>query len=534
MSELNNAEEIVRQKSRRFRTIVTAVVGLVIIGLIALLISGGFGGPVAQPKNSSDDFPAPSAKVEKTLEGYQTQVPDWKDCGDGFECATVLAPLDWSDLTSEQIGLAMIRKPATGAQPLGSLFINPGGPGASGIEYARYAGTDGLDAVLLKNYDIVGWDPRGVGNSSPIECFTDAELDEQLYGLDDSLDLTRGSAEWLEASTDNAREIGDACAENSGALVSHVDTESTVQDLDMMRAIVGDKQLNYLGFSYGTYIGARYADRFPENAGRLVLDGAIDPRVTEREMVREQTIGFELALRAYVTDCLASNDCPLTGTVDEAMKQISDMLDQVDAKPLRGSDGRYVSSGTLLTAIITPLYNEDNWEYLNMLFESIPAGDADIALALSDSYYSRDTDGSYSDNSTEASWAINCLDYPSDANVEEMRAEAAELEKLAPTIGRFQTYGGTFCAEWPGDAVENRGAVKAEGANPILVIGTTGDPATPYLWAEALADQLENGVLVTYQGEGHTAYGTSSCASKVIDSFLVDGTVPNEDPQCTQ
>lgn len=533
MSELTNAEEIVRQKSRRFRIIVTAVVGLVIVGLVALLVGGGLGQSKSNPENA-EDFPAPVEEVEKTLNGYQTQEPNWQDCGDGFECATVLAPLDWADLNGEQIPLAMIRKPATGDNPLGSLFINPGGPGASGIEYARYAGTDGLNSALLKNYDIVGWDPRGVGNSSPIECFSDAELDEQLYGLDDSLDLKRGSAEWLDASTDSAREVGDACAENSGELVSHVDTDSTVQDLDMMRAIVGDKQLNYLGFSYGTYIGARYADRFPENAGRLVLDGAIDPRVTEREMVREQTIGFELALRAYVTDCLTNSYCPLTGTADEAMKQISDMLDQVDAKPLRGSDGRYVSSGTLLTAIITPLYNEDNWEYLNMLFESIPAGDADIALALSDSYYSRDADGRYTDNSTEASWAINCLDYPTDANVEEMRAEAAELEKLAPTIGRFQTYGGTFCAEWPGDAVENRGAVTGAGANPILVVGTTGDPATPYLWAEALAEQLESGVLVTYQGEGHTAYGTSTCASTVIDEFLVEGTIPTADPQCTQ
>lgn len=534
MTELNNAEELVQKKSRRFRAIVTAVVGLVIVGLIALLISGGFGQPVAQPRDSNNDFGTPSGKVEQSLAGYQTQVPNWQDCGDGFECATVLAPLDWADLSSEQIELAMIRKPATGAKSLGSLFVNPGGPGASGIEYARYAGTDGLNAPILKNYDIIGWDPRGVGHSSPIECFTDAELDEQLYGLDDSLDLERGSPEWLEASTENAREIGDACAEKSGDLVSHVDTESTVQDLDMLRAIVGDKQLNYLGYSYGTYIGARYADRYPENAGRLVLDGAIDPRVTEREMVREQTIGFELALRAYVTNCLTNNDCPLTGSVDEAMKQISSMLDQVDAKPLRGTDGRYVSSGTLLTAIITPLYNEDNWKYLNMLFESVPMGDADIALALSDSYYSRDSDGTYTDNSTEASWAINCLDYPTDANLEAMRSEAAELEKLAPTIGRFQTYGGTFCAEWPGEAIEQRGAVKAAGANPILVIGTTGDPATPYLWAEALAEQLESGVLVTYQGEGHTAYGTSACASQVIDDFLVDGKVPQSDPQCTR
>ncbi|WP_353055513.1 alpha/beta hydrolase [Leucobacter sp. CX328] len=534
MSEIDNAEDIVRQKSKRFRLIVTVVVGLLIAGLIALLISGGFGQPVVQQKPGSSDFAPPKGDVEQTLAGYQSQEPDWRNCGDGFQCATVLAPLNWNDLESEPIELAMIRKPATGSNPLGSLFINPGGPGASGVEYARYAGTNGLDDVLLKNYDIIGWDPRGVGNSSAIDCFTDAELDEQLFGFDDSINLKRGSDEWLQASEESARTIAEACEKNSGDLIKYVSTDETVQDLDMMRAIVGDEQLNYLGYSYGTYIGARYADRFPENAGRLVLDGAIDPQVTEREMIREQTKGFELALRAYVTDCLTRSDCPFTGTVDEAMKQIGDMLDQVDAEPLQASDGRYVGSSTLLTAIITPLYNQDNWSYLDMLFQAIPQGDPDIALALADSYYSRDADGSYLDNSTVASWAINCLDYPTDADVESMRAEAAELEKLAPTIGRFQTYGGTFCADWPGDSTENREPVSAKGANPILVIGTTGDPATPYLWAEALADQLESGVLVTFKGEGHTAYGTSSCASRVIDEFLVEGTVPAQDPLCTE
>lgn len=300
----------------------------------------------------------------------------------------------------------------------------------------------------------------------------------------------------------------------------------------MLRGIVGDAKLNYLGFSYGTYIGARYADAYPERVGRLVLDGAMDPEATMRDVVREQTIGFENALRAYTSDCLQRRGCPLTGSVDEAMAQIGALLDRVDANSLTGKDGRTVSSGVALTAIVFPLYSQEMWGYLDQLFTSLAVDDPEMALILADAYNDRQ-DGEYQSNSTEAFSAINCLDYPNELDVQRMRDDAAELAQIAPTIGRYQGYGDISCAEWPVPGVAERTPVTAAGADPILVVGTTGDPATPYRWAESLATQLESGTLVTYVGEGHTAYTTSSCVGEVVDAYFLDGTVPAADPRCT-
>uniref|UniRef100_UPI003A851BB7 alpha/beta hydrolase n=1 Tax=Leucobacter sp. BZR 635 TaxID=3378705 RepID=UPI003A851BB7 len=336
---------------------------------------------------------------------------------------------------------------------------------------------------------------------------------------------------WIEEAIASSESFGAACSENTGELLAHVDTVSTVRDLDMLRQIVGDPQLNYLGYSYGTHIGARYAEMFPEQAGRLVLDGVLDPTASEADVIREQTRGFELALRSFVTACLETRDCPLSGSVDFAMGKISDLLDEVDRAALEASDGRVLTTSTMLTAIVTPLYAESNWGYLNQLFASVAEGDADVAFALADSYYGR-MDGQYLDNSTEAFQAINCLDYPNEVDPERMREQAAELERIAPTIGRFQGFGDVSCAGWPHKGPEERAPVRAAGAAPILVVGTTGDPATPYRWAESLAEQLESGVLVRFEGEGHTAYGQNACVNDVVESYLIDGTVPASGVTC--
>jgi pimeloyl-ACP methyl ester carboxylesterase len=430
------------------------------------------------------------------------------------------------------MSLRLVKHPATGGDPMGTLFVNPGGPGASGAEYIANSIDFVIPETVQREYDVIGWDPRGVGASTPVRCFDAADMDDFLFGLGETGDLEVGSDEWIAAALDESRAFGAACEEGTGPLLGHVDTASTVRDLDMLRAIVGDSALNYLGFSYGTYIGARYADAFPERVGRLVLDGAMDPTTELADVVREQTRGFELALRAYTTDCLQRRGCPLSGTVDDAMASIGALLDRVDEEPLQGSDGRMLSAGTMLTAIITPLYAQSNWRYLDQLWETVAQGDADVALSLADFYYDR-VDGRYLSNSTEAFSAINCLDYPGGLDPDRMREQAAELADIAPTIGRFQGYGGISCAAWPVQGVADRVGVTAAGADPILVVGTTGDPATPYRWAESLAQQLESGVLVTYVGEGHTAYGESDCVDRVVDAYLLTGAVPAEDPRCT-
>ncbi|MGK0721725.1 alpha/beta hydrolase [Leucobacter sp. W1478] len=472
----------------------------------------------------------PSAEFER----FEEQDPKWKDCGDGLECAQVFAPLDWSEPGGERITLAMIRQPALSGSSQGSLFVNPGGPGASGVDYVRAVINGGIGDPLRQNFDIVGWDPRGTGASSSVTCLEAEEMDEFLFSLGEGQNLERGSDEWIALAAEESAAFGEACLEATGPLLGHVDTMSTVMDLDMLRAIVGDEKLNYLGFSYGTYIGARYADTYPDRVGRLVLDGATDPTASEADVVREQTLGFEAALRAYVTDCLSRESCLFAGkSVDESMAHIGALIDQVDQSPIEASDGRMLGTDTMLTAIITPLYAQVNWPYLDDLFAGVEKGDAETAFLLADFYYDR-VDGVYQTNLMEAFLSINCLDYPRDAelDVERMRAQAAELDAIAPTIGRFQGYGDTFCANWPETAVESRDAVRASGADPILVVGTTGDPATPYRWSVSLADQLESGVLVTYHGEGHTAYGEHPCVNAVIDEYFVSGKVPVADPNC--
>jgi pimeloyl-ACP methyl ester carboxylesterase len=492
-------------------------------GILPQLLSGSGG--------SAGPGPLP-AEPGGTVEAYGAQQPNWGDCGNGMQCADVHAPLDWEDPAGARMSLRLVKHPATGGDPMGTLFVNPGGPGASGAEYIANSIDFVIPETVQREYDVIGWDPRGVGASTPVRCFDAADMDDFLFGLGETGDLEVGSDEWIAAALDESRAFGAACEEGTGPLLGHVDTASTVRDLDMLRAIVGDSALNYLGFSYGTYIGARYADAFPERVGRLVLDGAMDPTTELADVVREQTRGFELALRADTTDCLQRRGCPLSGTVDDAMASIGALLDRVDEEPLQGSDGRMLSAGTMLTAIITPLYAQSNWRYLDQLWETVAQGDADVALSLADFYYDR-VDGRYLSNSTEAFSAINCLDYPGGLDPDRMREQAAELADIAPTIGRFQGYGGISCAAWPVQGVADRVGVTAAGADPILVVGTTGDPATPYRWAESLAQQLESGVLVTYVGEGHTAYGESDCVDRVVDAYLLTGAVPAEDPRCT-
>ncbi|MCA5892186.1 alpha/beta hydrolase [Isoptericola sp. NEAU-Y5] len=502
----------------------------------ALLVLAGCTTPAKEQAPVVGSTTGPAAEqAPEGFEAYYGQTLEWTECEDGLQCATASAPLSWQDAEAGTIELNLVRNTANAQDPsarIGSLLVNPGGPGASGAEFVRSdAASDGalFGERLQDAFDIVGFDPRGVQDSTAVECLDDKGKDEfltQSFGTTD---------DELAAKADAYREWGEACAKNTGDLLGHVDTQSAARDIDMLRAVLGDDTLNYLGYSYGTQLGATYAGLFPERAGRLVLDGAIDTTLSADDISKGQAVGFENALRAFVEDCQAGTECPLVGTVDDGMRQVRAVLDEAYERPYptTGSD-REVTQNLAFYGVARTLYSQGDWSFLaQALTEVIDDGTGDLLLTAADSYNDRNLDGTFSTNSSEAFSSIGCLDDRGTSNLDQMREEAAAIEEAAPTMGTFFAYGGLTCAEWPYPEVEQEFDLQAKGAPPIVVIGTTNDPATPYVWAEGLADTLDSGVLVTYEGEGHTAYSPSrSCVADVVESYLVDGKVPDDGVTC--
>ncbi|RZT58300.1 pimeloyl-ACP methyl ester carboxylesterase [Microcella alkaliphila] len=510
--------------TRRRLSLVSALVASV------LLLGGCTPGLLSDLLGQGEQSTPTGEEVEAALAEYYEQRVTWTDCGGGAQCATAIAPLDWNNPgEGDDVELALVRHRATGDR-IGSLFVNPGGPGASGFDFIRDSVDFAVGEAVREGYDIVGWDPRGVGRSSAVSCFDDpADMDAFLFGIPEN---EVGSDAWIAEVTASSQNFAAACAENTGPLLGFVDTDSTVQDLDLLRAVLGDQQLHYLGYSYGTEIGARYADRYPDRVGRLVLDGAIDPRLGVLDVVIAQQAGFEQALRAYLAECPALGGCPFPADVDAAAAQIRELVDRLDEAPLPAADGRFFDGSVMSTAIATALYDQGTWTFLTQLFTELRAGDPSTGFFLADFYYGREN-GEYIDNSFEAFVAINCLDYPVETDPAVIAAHNARLLEVAPTTASPSPVGDVLCANWPYQFAGELGPVSAEGAAPILVVGTTGDPATPYEWAVALAEQLSSGVLVTYVGEGHIAYDEGDpCVDDVIETYLLTGAVPDADPQC--
>lgn len=507
--------------------LLTAALALSGCGILPFLPSGGGGG--ARPGPTGEDVPA-------ELEQYYTQEPDWSGCGaSGIDCTEVTVPLDWSDPTGDTIQLGIARHKASG-KPLGSLLINPGGPGGSGYDFVH----DSVDYVVspevLAKYDIIGFDPRGVSHSTPIECYTDpAEQDEYLYG---TYDDAYGTPGWLDELTVRETDWADACLDGTGALLGHLDAASVARDMDVIRAVLGDTQMHYLGYSYGTYLGTVYAELFPEKVGRMVLDGAVDPTVGDLDALATQMAGFDSALRAYMEWCLPQSDCPFSGSTDAALTSVRQMLDTVDARRFTASDGRVLDSATVATGIIFTLYSESYWPYLSDLFTDLRKGNADTAFTYADAYNGRQADGSYPDNSMDIYTAVTCNEGTLATDGVDVFAGLDRIDAAAPILGRYAAYDDyallkVACSNWPVPTATLPESFGADGAAPIMVIGTTNDPATPYANAQSLAKQLSSGFLVTYQGEGHTIYAQGvPCIDDTVDAYLISGTVPTADPRC--
>lgn len=466
---------------------------------------------------------APAAE----LAGFYSQSIDWEPCesNEAHDCGTIEVPVDYRDPAGETFDLALLRVPATVA-PVGSLVVNPGGPGAPGTTYAAAAGLV-FGKPLLDNFDIVGFDPRGTGRSSPVDCLSDAELDDYIAG-DPAPDTRREKKDYAASVQD----FGAECKANTGAILGHVTTTEAARDMDVLRATLGEETLTYLGASYGTKLGATYAELFPDRVGRLVLDGAVDVSLDLRTMSIDQAAGFETALRAYVQNCLdVTDNCFLGDSVEEGLMKISDFLDSVDEEPLPAGD-RELRVGNAFYGIVAPLYNRDYWPLLSMALTSAFDGKGAALLQLSDFYSSRGANG-YDDNSMEANYAINCLDDPSSIPVSKVSSEFAAFEEASPTFGRVFAWGLTGCEGIEVTSSEKPLDIRGEGAAPILVLGTTRDPATPMKWAEGLADQLDSGVLLRRDGDGHTAYNSdNACVDTAVENYLIDGTVPEDQTSC--
>lgn len=459
------------------------------------------------------------------LADFYAQELSWTPC-DGFECATIAAPIDWENPGDGQTEVALQRQVATG-DATGSLLINPGGPGGSGIEFLPHA-AGMISPSVLKKFHVVAFDPRGVGESDPVQCQDDKTKDA---ALSKDYPITPEGLAQMEA---DQIKFGEACLENTGDLLGHVDTQSAAKDMDLIRELVGDEKLNFLGYSYGTQLGAAYAGLFPENVGRLVLDGAVDITLDDDESNLQQATGFERAARNYVENCQQGAGCPLTGSVDDGMAQIKKLVDNAFDNPLPTTADRRLTQTLAFYGIAVTLYDDQSWPYLTQgLTQAIKENDGTTLLLLADIYNDRNADGTFSSNQFEAIQAVRCLDSRGNSDPEHMAEQAAKILEVAPTLGESFGYGALGCKNWPVPEVETNYDIAAPGADPILVIGTTSDPATPYEWSQALAKTLDSGVLLTWEGDGHTAYGRSNeCIANEVDAYLLDGKVPDEGTIC--
>lgn len=499
----------------------------------AVLLSGcGLGGG----DTAGEDGGAPVEFTEQELA--------WEECESGLpgsECAVFEVPMDYDAPDGERIEIAVKRVPATGDEALGSLVVNPGGPGGSGYDFVDHSPYTVSEAVRA-NFDVVGFDPRGVGRSTPLTCLDTEEIDDLLgtdygtgRGADDLADL---SPEGLEQIEDTSRSFVEACEENAPDLMRNMGTADVARDMDLLRALLGDDRLTYLGASYGTHIGAQYAEQFPDRVRALVLDGAVDPSQDQLSVSVQQATGFETALRAFVEDCLGTAECPIGergDTVEEGIANLEAFLDEVAVEPLDTAtdDGRELNKARAELGVLAALYTESWWPRVReALTDAMEGGDGTGLLLLGDDLYGRGDRAEY-ENSTAALMAVNCSDSPAPREVEAYAEAAALAGEESPVFGPTLAWGALPCAFWPEEAVAPQAELNAAGADPIMVLGTTRDSATPYAWSEALADQLESGFLVTRDGDGHTGYRMGDdCVDEIVDGYLLELSVPEDGGGC--
>ncbi|UPZ29089.1 alpha/beta hydrolase [Streptomyces sp. LRE541] len=474
--------------------------------------------------SSSDAMPGLPASLT-------SQKLDWGRCkatetgpapGGDWRCTTLKVPLDWAKPAGETIALALIRSESSGSSDdrIGSLLFNFGGPGGSGVDYLPPYGP--TFTKLHERYDLVSWDPRGVAASEGVRCRSDKEV-QAAEAVDTTPDTSTEETAFLK----DAADFGKGCEESAGKLLGHVSTTDTARDMDLMRHVLGDRKMHYFGISYGTELGGVYAHLFPKKVGRLVLDAVVDPSAGTVGHAENQARGFQRALEDYLE---AEGQDPEQGS-----QKIAALLKRIDSAPLPTTSGRDLTQQLALTGIVYPLYSKSSWPALTSALEAAEDGDGTELLAQADSYNDRDASGRYG-TTTHSQRVISCLDDKERPTPEEAKKRLPEFRKISPVFGDsmgWDTAG--WCHDWPVAGQYENPEVSAPGADPVLVVGNTGDPATPYEGARKMADELGKGVGVqlTWKGEGHGAYGSGSdCVDSTVDDYLLDGSVPDDGKVC--
>jgi len=447
----------------------------------------------------------------------------------GAECGKLSVPVDYAKPDGDVARLAMIRFKATG-EKIGSLIVNPGGPGESGVNAAASL-VGAIPDSVRQRFDLVGFDPRGVGASTPaVWCNSDADNDRQR--ADDQVDYTPEGVAHIESET---RDFVARCVEKMGdEFLANVGTSSVVKDLDAMRSALGDQKLTYLGYSYGTRIGSAYAEAYPQNVRAMILDGAVDPNADPVEADIRQAAAFQKAFDDYAADCGKSPRCPLGTDPAKAVDVYKDMVEPLVDNPAKTRDPRGLSYSDAIVGTILPLYSPNLWRHLTQALTELKNGNGDTMLALADLYMGRDENGHYN-NSTDVRVAVNCVDEPPVTDRKTVVDEDRRLREVAPFMSYGQFTGNAplgTCAFWPVPATSKPHQISAAGLPPVLVVSTTNDPATPYQAGVDLAKQL-GGTLVTFNGTQHTVvFQGNRCVDDIAAKYLVDVVVPPPSSTC--
>lgn len=454
--------------------------------------------------------------------------PFAEDVDDRTDQGTLTVPLDYSHPDGQKIELFMVRHRADPSKRIGTLLVNPGGPGFGGSFLV--SGSLGLySQALVDAFDIIAWDPRGTGLSEPaIDCIDDDQYDH-FYG---EIDGSPDDAAEVEKVRSAAKEFATDCETKNANLIQFVGTNNSARDMDAIRRALGEDKISYFGFSYGSELGATWATLFPTTVRAAVLDGAADPNADSLESAIQQTKGFEATLNTFLERCSKGPDCPFGNR--DAAAAFDELLAKLDAEPIPSVSGRpKVNRDIAIQATAQAMYSQFNWPVLAKALTDAENGDGAGLLALYDEYYGRQIDGSY-DNSLEAFQTISCMDDPQRETVAEEDADSALIDAAAPRMSPKGTIG-YFCTFFP-KPLDPRITITGEGAGPILVMGTTGDPATPLESSRNMAKALEDGRFVIVRGDQHTGYDVNECSRSTIDQYLLDpvDSAPANDKVCIE